>query len=180
MRSRYEMIDPDGVYFLTANLMEWIPVFTSRDTFDMVINAFEHYRKNNGLRLYAYVVMDNHLHLIAQVPELGKIMQNFKSYTARKLINLAESSGRKWLLNQWSFFKRHHKHESVYQIWQEGLHPQLIQGESMLIQKMEYIHTNPVRRGFVDAPEHYRYSSARNHLLEDHSVLAMDDLPGWQ
>jgi hypothetical protein len=49
------------------------------------------------------------------------------------------------------------------QIWQEGVHPQLIQNEIMMRQKVEYIHNNPVKRGYVDDPLHWRYSSARNY-----------------
>jgi hypothetical protein len=47
----------------------------------------------------------------------------------------------------------------------------------MLNQKTDYIHTNPVRRGYIDVPEHWRYSSARNYYLDDHSVLEIDPLP---
>ncbi|MBM4067104.1 MAG: transposase, partial [Planctomycetes bacterium] len=67
--------------------------------------------------------------------------------------------------------------ESDYQVWQEGIHPQLILNEEMLMQKIEYIHYNPVRHGLVDAPEHWRYSSSRNYLLNDHSVIPVDELP---
>ena len=48
-----------------------------------------------------------------------------------------------------------------YQLWQEGSHPECIEGDVMLRQKLEYIHNNPVKRGFVDDPEHWRWSSAR-------------------
>ena len=51
-----------------------------------------------------------------------------------------------------------------YQLWQEGFHPQIIQTEEMLLQKLEYIHNNPVRRGYVDDPAHWRYSSYRNYI----------------
>ncbi|NIR50255.1 transposase, partial [candidate division KSB1 bacterium] len=46
-----------------------------------------------------------------------------------------------------------------------------------LVQKIEYIHFNPVKRGLVDFPEHWRYSSARNFVCEDHSVIQIDPLP---
>jgi len=39
----------------------------------------------------------------------------------------------------------------------------LIQGEAMMQQKIEYIHHNPVKRGYVDDPLHWRYSCARNY-----------------
>jgi putative transposase len=49
-------------------------------------------------------------------------------------------------------------------IWEEGSHPQLIESETVMRQKLDYIHQNPVKRGYVDLPEHWRYSSARNYL----------------
>ena len=45
----------------------------------------------------------------------------------------------------------------------EGVHPECIQGDEMMRQKIAYIHNNPVTRGYVDEPEHWRYSSARNY-----------------
>ncbi|NQT53388.1 hypothetical protein HQ576_15120 [bacterium] len=51
-------------------------------------------------------------------------------------------------------------------MWREGSHPQLIQGEPMMRQKVDYIHQNPVRRGYVDDPLHWRYSSARDYAGE--------------
>jgi REP element-mobilizing transposase RayT len=54
--------------------------------------------------------------------------------------------------------------DSDHQVWQEGFHPKQIIGDSMMIQKIEYIHNNPVKRGFVDFPEDWRYSSARNYF----------------
>ena len=56
-------------------------------------------------------------------------------------------------------FKRTHKSGSTYQVWEEGSHPQFIESEAVMRQKMEYIHYNPVARGYVDRPEHWRYSS---------------------
>jgi len=67
------------------------------------------------------------------------------------------------MLEQLRYFKLRHKTEQQYQLWQEGSHPKQIQTEAMLTQKLEYIHANPVRRGYVDDPVHWRYSSARNY-----------------
>lgn len=53
------------------------------------------------------------------------------------------------------------REDRTHQFWQEGSHPQAIEGEAMLRQKLEYIHNNPVKRGFVDEPERWRWSSAR-------------------
>ena len=47
----------------------------------------------------------------------------------------------------------------------------------MLIQKIDYIHYNPVKRGYVDKPECWKYSSVRNFNIDDHSVIKLDMLP---
>ena len=50
-----------------------------------------------------------------------------------------------------------------YQVWQEGVGPKLIQKDIVMRQKIDYIHKNPVKRGYVDKPSHWRYSSARDY-----------------
>ena len=51
-----------------------------------------------------------------------------------------------------------------YQAWQEGSHPEQIQDLDMMRQKIEYIHNNPVERGHVDEPVHWRCSSGRGYF----------------
>ena len=46
------------------------------------------------------------------------------------------------------------------------MQPKLIQDEKTMIQKIEYIHLNPVKRGYIDNPTHWRYSSARDYAGE--------------
>ena len=53
----------------------------------------------------------------------------------------------------------------------------LILNEKMLVEKIDYIHLNPVKRGYVEKPEHWLYSSARNYLLNDHTIIKIDNLP---
>ena len=177
MRSRYRIVDSEGVYFLTATVVEWIPALVGCDACDVIIDSLRYCRAHKGLRVYAYVIMDNHVHLVAEAPDLVAIFQAFKAHTAKGLVRVAKTAGRTWLLNQFEYFKKGYKGDSQHQVWQEGGHPQLIQGEDMLRQKIVYVHENPVRRGYVDAPEHWRYSSARNYALGESSVLEIDALP---
>jgi putative transposase len=80
-----------------------------------------------------------------------------------------------WLLNQLSYFRLKHKVESEHQIWQEGFHPQAITSDEMMFQKLEYLHNNPVKRGLVASPEHWRYSSAHEWLVGALPVLRCDE-----
>jgi putative transposase len=162
MRTRYKIIDTDKIYFITATIIEWLPVFTRKPYFEVLIDSFKYSRTNKGLKISAYVIMDNHFHLISQGDNLAKIIKEIKSYTAREIIKLAEQDHKTWLLNQLSFYRLKHKVGSAHQVWQEGNHPKQISSEEMLRQKMDYLHHNPVRAGLAEKPEDWLYSSARN------------------
>ncbi len=118
----------------------------------------------DGLKLYACVVLENHVHLVAQSQKLDRDMARFKSYTAKKLIQYLAAQNVSIILEHLAFYKKAHKADRAYQFWQEGCHPEGVQNAGMMKQKVDYIHHNPVKRGYVDCPEHWRYSSARNYL----------------
>jgi len=141
----------------------WLPVFTRPETVSVVLDSWRYLQQHRGFQLFGYVILENHLHLIASSFDLSKEMKDFKSFTARQIIDLLESGKVSVLLNQLEWHKAQHKVQSRYQLWQEGNHPQLIQGEEMMLQKLEYIHNNPVSRGYVEEPIHWRYSSASNY-----------------
>jgi hypothetical protein len=80
------------------------------------------------------------------------------------------------LLDLLALFKRRHKRDATYQLWEEGSHPKRIESETVMRQKLDYIHHNPVKRGYVDLPEHWRWSSARTYAGEP-GVIEVDK--GW-
>jgi hypothetical protein len=88
----------------------------------------------------------------------------FKSFTARRIIDTLQVRGFDTLLDQLRFYRLRHKTDQEFQLWQEGSHPEQIEGDDMMLQKLEYTHNNPLRRGYVAKPEHWRYSSAGAYL----------------
>ncbi len=76
---------------------------------------------------------------------------------------LLQQENVKTILDQLAFYKKTHKVDREYQVWQEGIQPKLIQNNEMMKNKIEYIHNNPVKRGYVDEGQHWRYSSARDY-----------------
>ena len=162
-RTRYKVYDNSYPHFLTCTVVEWLPVFTRQDAVQVLLDSWTFLQSEGRLRLYAYVILENHIHFIASGDYLSKEVGDFKSFTARRLIDLLQSVGAKTILEQLAFRKARHKTDREFQFWQEGSHPQQISSEEMMCQKIEYIHYNPVKRGFVDLPEHWRYSSARNY-----------------
>lgn len=162
-RSRYVITEPDKPHFLTCTVLEWLPLFTRPALVDTLLDCWRYQQANQGLRLYGYVILENHLHFVAQAPDLGRCLSSFKSFTARKIIDHLQARGTELLLERLRFSKRAHKTDRQFQLWQEGTHAELVYSEAVMRQKLDYIHQNPSKRGYVDNAEHWRYSSARNY-----------------
>ena len=162
-RSRYKIYEPSHPHFITCTVLHWIPIFTRVETTQIVFDSLKYLQKNNNLKIYAYVILENHLHLIAQSDDIAKDIARFKSFTARAIIDYLKTKNVKTILEQLSFYKKAHKVDREFQLWQEGFQPKLIQSEEMMRDRINYVHNNPVKSGYVDEAHHWRYSSARDY-----------------
>jgi REP element-mobilizing transposase RayT len=162
-RTRYKIYDNAYPHFLTCTVVGWTPVFTRPETVEIVLDSWKYLQRNSGLDIFGFVILDNHLHFIAATEDLSDALKRFKSYTARKVVDLLEARNAQHLLRHLNFYKLNHKKDQEFQLWQEGSHPQIIESDEVMWQKLEYMHENPVKRGYVDDPLHWRYSSARNY-----------------
>jgi putative transposase len=86
-RSRYRIFENEYPYFLTCTIVGWLPVFTRPEAFQIVLDSWNFLQKKERLRLFGYVVLENHLHLIARSDNLADEIGDFKSYTARRIID---------------------------------------------------------------------------------------------
>ncbi|MHB8067175.1 MAG: REP-associated tyrosine transposase [Desulfobaccales bacterium] len=136
---------------------------------------YEFCRQHKALEIYAYVILDNHLHLVVAGDRLTDVIRDFKSFTAKGTIAQLEQEQKTWVLNQFQYYKQHNKAKSDHQVWQEGFHPQQIVSEEMLHQKVDYLHHNPVRIGVVERPEDWVYSSARDYA-GGKGILELDEI----
>ena len=162
-RSRYNIFDTSQPYFLTCTVVQWLKLFDNKDLRKVIVDSLNFITKHHRLQIYAYVIMPNHLHLIALSEQLSKEIASFKSFTARNIIDTLKSQNENRILQILAECKLKFKHDRTYQIWQEGSHPQEIQNETMMHQKIEYIHYNPVRAGCIEEPLEWTYSSARDY-----------------
>ncbi len=176
MRSRYLVHDPRLAHFVTATVVEWLPVFSTAACCDLLVESLEFCRREKGLKIYAWVILDTHFHAILAAPDLAGVLRDLKSFTAKRLLAQVEMEGREWLVNQLRFYRAAHKAQT-HQVWQEGSHPQAIMGDAMMEQKLVYLHNNPVKRGLVASPEHWRYSSAQESLA---GALPVMKCEGWR
>ena len=67
------------------------------------------------------MILENHIYIVAQSDDIAQTMAKFKRHTARQLINLFENENVRTILDQLAFYKKVHKSDRTYQVWQEGL-----------------------------------------------------------
>ncbi|WP_256361165.1 transposase [Methylomonas koyamae] len=106
--------------------------------------------------------MENHLHFIAQAPELDKCVAGFKAYTARRIIDHLQRQQAERLLQRLHFAKAAHKRDREYQSGKRRTCRNDFERSDDAAES-DYIHANPVKRGYVNLPQHWRYSSAANY-----------------
>lgn len=162
-RSRYKIYEPTHPHFITCTILHWIPIFTRTETTDIIFESLKYLQKTDNLKLYAYVILENHLHLVSSSDDIGESMRKFKAYTAREILKLLQEKSVTTILEQLAFYKKAHKKMTTYQLWQEGIQPKLIVSDKMMIDRINYIHNNPVKRGYIDDAKCWRYSSARDY-----------------
>ena len=174
-RSRFRFGESPFPHFLTCTVVGWLPVFTRPETVQILFDSWKFLQDQERLTLLGYVVLENHIHFIASADDLAKEVGDFKSYTARRIIDYLSERRVRTLLAGLEYHKARHKGDRIFQLWQEGSHPKVIETEEVLRQKLEYIHQNPVKRGYVSDPTHWRYSSARNYARMEALVSVSTD-----
>jgi len=129
------------------------------------------------MSLFAFVIMPTHLHSIVLPLDrsIGKLMQNFGSFTAHAILKKLREDNRKELLE---IFHNHRRDKSLeHSIWQD-IQAKNIYSEKFLTQKMEYIHQNPVAKERKLAQERaaYKYSSACFYDEGEQPIIEIDDI----
>jgi putative transposase len=117
-RTRYKIYDEQKPYFLTMTVVEWIPLFINPEIVSFLIESLRFCQKERQLILYAYVIMEQHLHLVSSAHDLRKTIKEYKSFTARRIIDYLKKRNYKLLLEELRRAKLAHKTKSKYQLWQ--------------------------------------------------------------
>ena len=170
MASRYKIRDNEKLYFLTFTVVQWIDVFSRKIYRNIIIDSLKYSIENKGLELFSYVIMSNHIHIVARSKEnflLVDFVRDFKKFTSKKIIaeiqNNSQESRKNWML--WLFKSNGLKNPNnkKFQFWIQDSHPVELFSNEMIDKYIDYIHNNPVKAGIVEKPEEYLYSSAKNY-----------------
>lgn len=122
----------DGVFYLTFTIVGWMDVFTRPTYTKEIVDSLKFCQQRKGLEIYAYVIMTNHLHLIARRAdgELVHAIRDFKSFTAKRLLNLllenSQESRKDWMdmvfKHHAATIRQNEKYAFCYAS-ESGLHP---------------------------------------------------------
>lgn len=162
-------ISNEYAYFLTLTVVDWVDVFTRPAYKEIIVDSLRYCQQHKGLELYAWVLMTNHVHLIASAKaglSLSDVLRDLKKFTSKAMLKAIEKeseSRRQWMLYRFEFAGRLNAKIKNYKFWQDGHESKAIFSDSFLFQKLHYLHDNPVRAGIVEYPEDYLHSSARNY-----------------
>jgi len=169
MSNKYKFHNPDGIYFVTYAVVEWVDAFTRCIYKDIVIDSWRHCQRHKGLQIHAYVIMTNHVHMIISRNSnvlLESIMRDMKKFTSQKIleaIRRESESRRNWMLDIFRRAGSENSNNTVYQFWKQDNHPVECYSAKILEQKLDYLHENPVKAGFVEKAEDWVYSSAGDY-----------------
>lgn len=145
-------------YFVTTIAQERHPIFSDDKMCKILLITIEYFKLILDYKIYAYCIMPDHLHIILHPCgkyELSYIMQMIKGSFARKFNKMNNLSG---------------------QVWQKRFYDEGIRDIRMLMQKMEYIHNNPIRKNLIISPGDYPYSSYHHYFGNNKNALGIDQL----
>lgn len=183
MSRNYKFYNPEGIYFVSFAVVNWLDVFTRNDYKDILIDSLSYCQQEKGMEIIAWCVMTNHVHLIFRSikglkPEL--LLGDFKRFTSKKIVKAIQEnhkeSRREFLLEQFKESAKKISNVKNYQFWRHDNRPIELWSNKVIQQKIDYVHQNPVKEGLVFREEDYVYSSAIDYagevgLLNDITVF---------
>jgi putative transposase len=146
-------------HFVTFSCYHRRPLLTADPAQRIFELALERVRRNFGLRVYGYVVMPEHVHLLVSEPERGLLADALKSLKQGVSRRLVAGAGAplKPAFGLSGDFPQH--------FWQKRYYDFNVRNYRQFVEKLRYIHRNPVKRGLCERPEDWDWSSFRQYAI---------------
>ena len=168
--------------YITIVTKDRLPVFKTDALKLVTCQALDEARKSGGFLIFAYVIMPDHLHVLTDCPgRAADVLRYLKGLTGRRVVDYLKANGYESSLAKLRHAQWKRKH--TYSVWQQEKNVLSIFSEAMLMQKVNYIHLNPLRAELCDRPVDYRWSSARmwqRQSLEDEPLRVDFDRIAWR
>jgi len=179
--SVHTKIDKEGIYFITFTCYAWLPFIELSNGFDAVYNFFAALGKQHHTVL-AYVIMPNHLHLLLHYSSgksLNTVIGNGKRFMAYEIVNLLEQKGEQDILQKLEaeVKSKDRSRGKKHEVWIDSFDVKECRTEKFILQKLIYIHENPVRGKWklCNTSLDYPHSSARFYFNGKQQLFKVKD-----
>jgi REP element-mobilizing transposase RayT len=165
--SIHTIVNREGIYFITFTCFNWLHLLKLANSYDLVYKWFDYLEKRQ-IPVLGYVIMPNHVHLLLRysntAQSLNTIVGNGKRFIGYELVKRLEDKGEKRVLKamQEALGSKDRERNKKHQLWQGSFEVKECRTESFILQKLNYMHDNPVaeRWKLADRPISYPHSSA--------------------
>jgi putative transposase len=173
---------PGQLQFITTSTYRRVPVFLNPEYCQLFVDALRAVRSRLDFLLIGWVLMPDHFHILLRpglTESTSDILKQAKQRSAfailEALLGQPDVRSCRSLLRSFRLPPTVHS-QAHYRVWQRRFVPFNVYTEKKRLQKLDYMHANPVTRGLVSSPAEWPWSSWRFYYLEDRSVLEMDRL----
>ena len=156
-----------GIYYLTFTVRNWYYLFDRHNRFEILADSLKYCQKQKGLKLYAYVFMLNHIHLIASSPDMIAFVRDFKKFTSKEM-------QKNIIATESNVLKLFDKGNGRYEFWERTNMPKVIKSEVYVFQKINYIHANFIKYGVQVANLNPQDISAKKSLTT--CIISQNDI----
>ena len=159
----YRYYGNHDLHFITCSCYHRQPELNEPERRDLFLRILEQARQKYRFVVHGYVIMPEHFHLLMTEPEVGDpsvVMKVLKERFTKKL--RTKSAGAPLIA---SFAMSGFPHRDPAPVWQKRFYDFNVRTEQKQIEKLRYMHRNPVKRGLVERPEQWEWSSFRSYLL---------------
>jgi REP element-mobilizing transposase RayT len=177
MSRKYKFKDNEELFFVSFAVINWIDLFIRNEYKEVLITSIQYCQQHKDLDVYAYCIMTSHVHLIigSRGNGMSNIMRDLKRHTSESLRKTIQQYPRKsrkeWMLQMMEEAGKQNSNNIGFQLWQQDNHPIALSTEKIMQQKLDYLHNNPVEAGFVEKPEDWLYSSAKQYYTEKKGMV---------
>jgi len=171
--------DPSHLYFVTTTAVQHAHIFQRDVIRRILVDGLYHLHVVGRTALYAFVIMLNHVHFIIRCREdypLKDVMRDFKANTARLIVWQYHAERNQKVLDFLTAAVTRPKKQR-FKVWEDGYNAKDVFSPNFLLQKMEYIHNNPLQSHWqlAERAEDYIWSSARFYLLDEPALIPLSD-----
>src|SRR5208282_2135634 len=180
MAPRSRHFPPGQLQFITDSTYRRTRLFDSQRFRSSFVEVLGRLRQEMGFLLVGWVLMPEHYHLLFRpqpAESTSAIMQALNKQTAQGILQtLRGHQQHAWcgkMLANLRLPPTVHS-DAQYRFWQRRFYPFNVYSEKKHLEKLDYMHNNPVSRKLVDSPDQWPWSSFRFYYLNDSSILRMD------